>query len=104
MDRVQEPLKERLRRILEAGGEAIDIAEYNDDVGAQQGLLMSPDMWRRYLKPRIAAMFALIRSFGKRVRYHSCGGVRDILPDLIDIGLEILTPSNLSPPAWSRWP
>ena len=41
---------------------------------------------------RVAEMFELIRSFGKRVRYHSCGGVRDILPDLIDIGLEVLTP------------
>lgn len=92
MDRVQERLRERLRRILEAGGDAIDIAEYNDDVGTQSGLLMSPDMWRRYLKPRIAQMFGLIRSYGCRVRYHSCGGVRDILPDLIDLGLEILTP------------
>jgi len=92
MDRVQEPLKERLRRILEAGGDAIDMAEYNDDVGIQSGLMMSPEMWRKYLKPRVAEMFDLIRSFGKRVRYHSCGGVRDIIPDLIDIGLEVLNP------------
>ncbi len=92
MDRVQEPLKERLRRILEAGGDAVDIAEYNDDVGMQSGLMMSPAMWRKYLKPRVAEMFALIRSYGKKVRYHSCGGVRDILPDLIDLGLDILTP------------
>lgn len=92
MDRVQEPLEERLRRILQAGRDAIDIVEYNDDVGSQDGLMMSPDMWRKYLKPRIARMFELIGSFGKHVRYHSCGGVRDILPDLIDIGLEILTP------------
>ena len=92
MDRVQERLEERLRRILEAGGDAVDIAEYNDDVGMQDGLLMSPDMWRRYLKPRLGRMFSLIRSAGKHVRYHSCGGVRDILPDLIDLGLDILTP------------
>lgn len=92
MDRVQEPLKERLRRILDAGGDAIDMAEYNDDVGIQSGLMMSPEMWRKYLKPRVAEMFDLIRSFGKRVRYHSCGGVRDIIPDLIDIGLETLNP------------
>jgi uroporphyrinogen decarboxylase len=92
MDRVQEPLRERLRRILEAGGDAFDIAEYNDDVATQRGLMMSPEMWRRYLKPRIAEMFDLIRSFGLRVRYHSCGGVRAIIPDLVDIGLDILTP------------
>jgi len=92
LDRVQEPLLERLRRILEAGGDAVDIAEYNDDVGVQSGLMLSPEMWRKYLKPRIGEMFALIRSFGRRVRYHSCGGVRDILPDLIDLGLDILNP------------
>ena len=68
------------------------MAEYNDDVGIQSGLMMSPEMWRKYLKPRVAEMFDLIRSFGKRVRYHSCGGVRDIIPDLIDIGLETLNP------------
>jgi uroporphyrinogen decarboxylase len=92
LDRVQEPLVERLRRILETGGDAIDIAEYNDDVGIQSGLMLSPDMWRRCLKPRIGEVFALIRAHGKRVRYHSCGGVRDILPDLIDLGLDILNP------------
>lgn len=92
MDRVQERLKERLRRVLEAGGDAIHIAEYNDDVGTQNGLLMSPQMWRQHFKPRVAEMFDLIRSHGMRVRYHSCGGVRDIIPDLIDIGLEILNP------------
>jgi len=68
------------------------MAEYNDDVGIQSGLMMSPEMWRKYLKPRVAEMFDLIRSCGKRVRYHSCGGVRDIIPDLIDIGLEVLNP------------
>jgi uroporphyrinogen decarboxylase len=92
MDRVQEPLRERMRRILAAAGDAMDILEYNDDVGTQAGLMMSPDMWRKYLKPRVAEMFGIIRDAGKHVRYHSCGGVRDILPDLIDIGLEILTP------------
>jgi len=92
MDRVQERLEGRLGRILEAGGDAVDLAEYNDDVGMQDGLLMSPDMWRRYLKPRTGRLFDLIRSYGQRVRYHSCGGVRDILPDLIDLGLDILTP------------
>ena len=92
MDRVQEPLLERLRRILDAGGGAIDMVEYNDDVGGQKGLVMSPDMWRKHLKPRIGRVFDLIRGYGKVVRYHSCGGVRGILPDLIDLGLQVLNP------------
>lgn len=92
LDRVQEALVGRLQRVLEAGGEAIQIAEYNDDVGSQQGLLVSPRMWRQLLKPRLAEVFALVRSYGKRVRYHSCGAVREIIPDLIEIGLEVLNP------------
>ena len=92
LDRIQERLMERLRRNLEAVGDAADIVEYNDDVGSQNGLLMSPEMWRKYLKPRVAEVFDLIRASGKHVRYHSCGAVRDILPDLIDMGLEILNP------------
>jgi len=92
MDRVQERLLERLKRALDVAGDLIDMVEYNDDVGGQHGLMMSPGMWRRYLKPRIAEAFALIRRYGKHVRYHSCGGIHDIIPDLIDIGLEILNP------------
>jgi uroporphyrinogen decarboxylase len=92
MDRVQERLVERLTRVLDAGGEAIHMVEYNDDVGGQGGLVMSPAMWREYLKPRIARVFDLIRSRGKVVRYHSCGSIRAIIPDLIDIGLQVLNP------------
>lgn len=92
LDRIQESLVERLRRNLEAVGDAACIVEYNDDVGGQNGLMISPDMWRQYLKPRVAEVFDLIRASGKHVRYHSCGAVRDILPDLIDLGLEILNP------------
>lgn len=92
MDRVREPLMERARRILEAGGDALDIFEYNDDVAGQTGLMMSPELWRKHLQPRMAAFVSLIRGFGVKVRYHSCGGVREILPDLIEMGVDILCP------------
>jgi uroporphyrinogen decarboxylase len=94
LDRVLERLLERLRRVLDGGGEWIDIVEYNDDVGGQEALFMSPETWRRHLAPRIGKVFAFIRSRGKLVRYHSCGSVRAILPDLIDLGLQILNPAQ----------
>lgn len=92
MDRVQAYLFERTRRILVAGGGRIDMVEYNDDVGSQRGLLLSPSMWRERLKPRMRQFVQLCRSFGAKVRYHSCGGIRPIIPDLIEIGVDVLNP------------
>ena len=92
MDRVQSYLMERTRRILEAGRGQIDMVEYNDDVGGQDGLLISPSMWREFLKPRMAAFIRMCKGYGVKIRYHTCGGVRPIIPDLIEIGVDVLTP------------
>jgi uroporphyrinogen decarboxylase len=92
MDRVQAYLFERTKRILEAGRGGIDMMEYNDDVGSQKGLLISPALWRKFLKPRMADFIGLCRKHHARVRYHSCGSIRPILPDLIEIGVDILNP------------
>ena len=54
MDRIGAYLLERSRRILQAGAGQYTIFEYNDDVASQRGLFISPDMWRRYIKPRVA--------------------------------------------------
>ena len=92
MDHVQAYALERTRRILEAGRGRIDMVEYNDDVGGQNGLLLSPAMWREQLKPRMAAFIRLCKGYGVKVRYHCCGGMRPILPDLIEIGVDVLNP------------
>jgi len=92
MDRVDDYLMERTRRILEAGQGLIDMVEYNDDVGGQNGLFISPKMWREFIKPRMAAFIRLCRDYGVKVRYHSCGGFRPIIPDLIEIGVDVLNP------------
>jgi uroporphyrinogen decarboxylase len=67
---------------------------WGDDVGMQKGMMMAPEMWRRYLKPRMAK---LIASFKRKnpdiiVAYHSCGYIIPIIEDLIDIGLDVLNP------------
>ena len=68
---------------------------FADDFGAQQSLLMSPAMWREFIKPRLAAQFKLVHSLGMHVYFHSCGYIYDIIQDLIDIGADIL---NLNQP------
>ena len=63
-----------------------------DDVGGQQSMMMSPDCWRERIKPHLARVVAVGRDQGLPVAYHSCGAVRPIIPDLIEIGVNVLNP------------
>jgi len=99
MDLCLEPAfaEELLDRILDynlalietALEQPIDGFYFGDDYGGQQGLLMSPDLWRRFFEPRLAKMFAKVKRAGRVVALHSCGNIEAILPDLINIGLDI---------------
>ncbi len=64
----------------------------SDDYGTQHGLLMSPAHWRRFVRPRLERIYALAKKHGRTVFHHSCGNVVEIIPDLIEIGLDILHP------------
>ena len=68
---------------------------FADDYGSQQSLLMSPAMWREFIKPRLARQFELVHSLGMDVYFHCCGYIYDIIQDLIEIGADIL---NLNQP------
>lgn len=72
----------------------VDMIWTGDDVGAQSAMLMSPAMWRRFLKPRMARFFAEVRAVnpGVKIAYHSDGCILPIIPDLIEIGLDVLNP------------
>ncbi len=70
----------------------IDAIHLGDDWGQQHGLIMGPTYWRKYLKPRLAAVYGEIKKSGKFVSIHSCGDVREIFPDLIEIGLNVFNP------------
>ena len=92
MDRIAAYLLQRSRRILQAGRGEYAIFEYNDDVASQRGLFISPAMWRRYIMPRVAPFCDLAHEHGARLRYHCCGSCRAIIPDLVEIGVDILNP------------
>jgi len=53
---------------------------------------MSPDHWREFIKPRLATLFARVKAEGLFTFLHSCGNVSEIIPDLIEIGLDVLHP------------
>ncbi len=63
-----------------------------DDVASQQAMMMSPDMWRQLIKPHLQRVFSVGKDEGLPVAYHCCGALRPIIPDLIEIGMDVLNP------------
>ena len=80
------------RRYLEAGGGRIDLLYVTDDYGSQKGLLMSPATWRRFIAGNLKRLVDVAHAHGARFMLHSCGGVRDLIPDLIAVGVDVLDP------------
>ena len=64
----------------------------SDDYGLQSGLMMRPATWREIIKPHVREIFAHVHDKGKKALLHSCGNVTEIVPDLIDAGLDVLHP------------
>ena len=63
-----------------------------DDVAAQSGMMISPKSWRNLIKPGLQRVFDVGKSRGLWLAFHCCGGLRPIIPDLIEIGLDVLNP------------
>lgn len=76
-------------RFLDACVPSLSVFCLGDDFATQRGLMMSPKHWRRFLKPRYARLFELGRRRGLPVWFHSCGDVTSVLPDLIEIGVNV---------------
>lgn len=79
------------RKLVEMG---VDMIWIGDDVGTQNRMLISPAHWRRYLKPRMANFIAELKAINPEVKiaYHSDGYIYPIIPELIEIGLDVLNP------------
>ena len=63
-----------------------------DDVASQNAMIMSPRTWRALIKPHLARNFAVGKAHGLQVAYHCCGALRPIIPDLVEMGLDVLNP------------
>jgi uroporphyrinogen decarboxylase len=77
---------------LKAADGGVQIVGFGDDFATQRNLLLRPVMWRAFCKEPLARLFSLGKRHGVYVFFHSCGAVRSILPDLIEIGLDVLFP------------
>lgn len=68
----------------------IDGILFGDDWGDQRGVIIGPKRWRKFIKPRWAKIYEAVHRHGKIVMHHSCGSVANILPDIIEIGIDVL--------------
>ena len=86
-----------LARYLDAVGDFIDIVQVGDDLGTQNGPQLSPRMYRRLVKPYQQQMWQFIKArSGLPVFLHCCGGIYPLIPDLIEAGVDILNPVQIS--------
>jgi len=86
-----------LEAFLPAVGEFIDVILFGDDLGMQTGPQISPEMYREFFKPRHAAMWKRAKELSDvKVMLHCCGGIRPLLEDLIDAGLDAVNPVQTS--------
>ena len=91
MDKVMPFALNASRKYIELG---TDMVWFGDDVPMQTGMMISVDMWRKYLKPRYAQLFAACKTLNPNIKiaYHSCGQCTGVLDDMIEIGLDVLNP------------
>jgi uroporphyrinogen decarboxylase len=68
----------------------VDAVMFGDDWGDQRGVIVGPERWRKLFKPRCARIYQAVHAHGKYVISHCCGSVADIMPDIIEIGLDVL--------------
>ncbi|MFW6135483.1 MAG: uroporphyrinogen decarboxylase family protein [Chloroflexota bacterium] len=97
MERITDIYIESCTNYLEQVGEYLHVFTYWDDVNGQDGWLISPDLYRTMIKPKQRRLLeAIKRHTDAKVFYHGCGAVYELIPDLIDLGFDIINPVQVS--------
>lgn len=80
--------------MLKEIGQYINVVEFNDDLGTQNNLMISPGQYREFLKPKHKIMVEMFKKNAPnaKVLIHSCGSIYDIIPDFIEVGIDIINP------------
>ncbi len=93
LDALMEVHMETLEKICHWVGDVVDIVRFGDDLGTQNGPFMDPEIYRRLFKPRHKQLAEYVHTHSSMHTYlHSCGSVYQMIPDLIEAGIEILNP------------
>lgn len=97
LDKLVEIHIANLDKFLAAVGEHIDIILFGDDLGMQTGPMMSPAMYREFFKPRHKLLWNRAKELAEvKIMLHCCGGVRELLADLIDAGIDAINPVQIN--------
>lgn len=92
MDRLSDVYAENTNRVLELGRGRFDMVYLYDDLASQNNLLVSVNMWRNTIRPRQAKITEIAKKWNIPVMYHTDGAAYKIIPELIDMGVDVLNP------------
>lgn len=93
IDKVLQHNLKQLARLMEwLGGKEEQFVYFGDDLGMQNSLAMSPEKWRKYLKPCFSRLYKPVRDAGHHVYMHTDGHILEIIPDLVDCGVAVVNP------------
>ena len=98
LNRISDFLYEQHRRMFEACEGLIDVTQVTDDLGTQNGPMISPRTFREFYRPHMQRFIDLARSFGMKVFHHDDGAIRAFIPDLVEMGIDILNPMQWTCP------
>jgi uroporphyrinogen decarboxylase len=105
MERITSIYEKRLEAVAVACGELVDLVFFADDLGGQQGLLLSREMYREFIQPYHRRLIGVMRRTMPQAKalYHSDGSVFDVLPDLIDAGIDCLEAVQVETAKMEPW-
>ena len=92
MERIFDVHEGIVRNVMETAGDLVDFVYVAEDSGTQNSVRMSSKAFRRSIKPWLKKMIELVHSYGARAFYHSDGAIRPLLPDLVEMGIDVLSP------------
>ena len=99
-DKVMAYQRQMTRAIMRSGVAGI---RFTDDWGIQESLWIRPEQWRAFIRPQLGELYGMVKQGGGFVFQHSCGHIEEILPDLIELGLDVIDPCQPRSNDIFRW-
>ena len=96
LSKIIEYAYKKAMRVLEAADGKINIVAAGGDIGGQDGLMLSPEIWRELIKPHSAGLIVPFKKMGFGTFYHSCGSVTEVIDDFIGMGLDMIDPIQVT--------